>query len=478
VNLPLTLPWSDDVETTLLGNLLLAPERFAEHVSKLSSADFFSPERRSAFEAMCSLHERGEPIEAPLLIDELTRRDSKVKDPRSLIWDLNEAATTASSIPGYIRRLRDLTGKRNAVQLAEQIFKVASNGQGPEALASFGERLLEIAQGTDAGEIRLEPLDLRALLEADPQPVQYLLPPHLPVPRRVVAFGPAASGKSMWAMWAACKLSREGHHVLYISQENPLDEDVRRLRLLRPDPAYFHFVHAAGLDLRQPGHAAVLLEVARGMSLVVIDTVSACWSGDENDNAAYAAFDRDVLAPTMNETGATILLLDHTGNPQAFVRRKGVYAGRGASSKAQKADVVLVFEPRGEHEFVLECPKLRGAAEPPAVLLRIVDTDDGLDIDTVGDADDVKVSTVAAAMVDVIYAEGALPTNDLRKRTSAFGGKEVQTEAMRLLKFENPARVKVAWDVVDTGRGRQRAKVWRPAEPELLPETVESGDEE
>jgi hypothetical protein len=117
---------------------------------------------------------------------------------------------------------------------------------------------------------------------------------------------------------------------------------------------------------------------------------------------------------------------------------------------------------------VLECPKMRGAAEPPPVLLRIVDTDDGLDIETVGDADDVKVSTMAAAMVEVIYAEDAIPTNALRERTKAFGGKELQTEAMRLLELENPARVKVAWDVVDTGRGRQRAKVWRPASPELF----------
>jgi hypothetical protein len=452
-----------------LGNLLFAPERFAEARSKLSPTDFFAPERREAFQAMCALHERGEPIEGPLLIEELTR-GGKVNDPRSLIWELTDAATTGGSIPGYIRRLRDLAAKRNAIQVGEQILKVASNGQAPEALASFGERLLEIARGADVGEIRLEPLDLQALLEADPQPVEYLFSPHLPVARRVIGFGPAASAKSMWAMWVACQLSREGLKVLFISQENPLDEEVRRLRLLRPDPAHFRFLHAAGLDLKQPAHAAAFLEACRGVSLAVVDTLTACWSGDENDNAAIAGLDRDVLAPTMNETGATILLLDHTGNPQAFVRRKGIHAGRGASSKAQKADVVLVFEPRGEHEFVLECPKMRGAAEPPPVLLRVVDTDEGLDIETVGDADDIKVSTMAAAMVEAIYAEGVLTTRALRERVKPFGGSRVQSAAMELLEHEVPPRVKVEWDVIDTGHSRQRAKVWRPASPELFGE--------
>jgi hypothetical protein len=34
---------------------------------------------------------------------------------------------------------------------------------------------------------------------------------------------------------------------------------------------------------------------------------------------------------------------------------------------------------------------------------------------------------------------------------------------MTLLEEEDPPRVTVAWDVIDTGKGRQRSKVWRPA---------------
>ncbi|MBA3727837.1 MAG: hypothetical protein H0W94_01270 [Actinobacteria bacterium] len=51
----------------------------------------------------------------------------------------------------------------------------------------------------------------------------------------------------------------------------------------------------------------------------MLDTLSACWSGDEGDNDAIAAFDRHALAPLVRATGASVLVLDHTGHPQPFV---------------------------------------------------------------------------------------------------------------------------------------------------------------
>jgi hypothetical protein len=50
----------------------------------------------------------------------------------------------------------------------------------------------------------------------------------------------------------------------------------------------------------------------------------------------------------------------------------------------------------------------------------------------------------------------------------SLGGKDAQTAAMHLLEHEEPARVVAAWEVIDTGQGRQRAKVWRPASEGLL----------
>jgi AAA domain len=255
-----------------------------------------------------------------------------------------------------------------------------------------------------SSEFRLEPLDVADLLARDPEPCRYLNP-LLPERRRVWAFGASETAKSIWALWLMCRLTRDGRRVTYISQENPLDEEIRRLRRLKPDPAFLRFFHDAGLDLMLPDHVAALRSATEGADAVVLDTLTACWSGPEDDNGAIAAFDREVLMP-ITAAGATVLTLDHTGHPQAFVRRRGVNAGRGASAKGQKADVVLEFIAHAEHEFVIRVGKMRAGdgRRPPDALMRVVDTEDGgLDIESVPSAEDVKIVNFAEAVVEVIH---------------------------------------------------------------------------
>jgi hypothetical protein len=199
----------------------------------------------------------------------------------------------------------------------------------------------------------LVPVDLRVFLATTPPAVEYLIEPYIPKGRRVWGFGAASSAKSMWAAWAAARLSRDSHKVVYISEENPLDEDHRRLHRLRPDPDYFTFISNSGIDLALADHAAALIEVSKDAVLIVLDTLSAVWSGKEDDNRAVADLDLAVLKPLVGH-GASVLVLHHTGHPQAFVSRKGVSAGRGASSMGQKADVTLNFAAKGNSEFTIE----------------------------------------------------------------------------------------------------------------------------
>ncbi len=302
-----------------------------------------------------------------------------------------------------------------------------------------------------------------AALEANGLPeARYLEAPYFPEGARVWGWGPAESGKSMFGLWLAAKISRQGLVVVYVSQENPLVEDVRRLRLLRPDWRCMRFFHQQGFDLGIPDHVAALLEVARGASLVVLDTLTATWSGDGEKNREIGAFDRDVQIP-LCATGATLLVLDHTGHAQPFIKRRGAEAGRGASSKGQKADVTLTFRPKGDREFEIEHGKARiGGDKQPPRLFRVVDTDDeGLDIEEVERPIDEKVAELADRMVEAVEGAGFLTTNGLR--AAAPGGRDTQTAAMRLLEREQPPRLRVGWDTAETEKGRQRAKVWRLA---------------
>jgi len=95
----------------------------------------------------------------------------------------------------------------------------------------------------------------------------------------------------------------------------------------------------------------------------------------------------------------------------------------------------------------------------------VIDTDDGaLDVIEVEASDDAKAEATADELVPLVVEAGYMTTKQLRAAMKKLGvGIELQSETMKLLENEDPARLIVGWEVVDSGQGRQRAKVWRPA---------------
>src|SRR5262249_43924792 len=223
-----------------------------------------------------------------------------------------------------------------------------------------------------------------------------------------------------------------------------------------------------GLDLTIAEHIAALIEASHGAVLTVIDTLSACWSGDEDSNSEVTGFDRDVLLPLIRETDASPLVLDHTGNPQPFANRRGVSAPRGASAKGQKADFLLEFRAGGDSEFTIHHAKARGTKKQPPQAFRVVDTsNDELELIEIETSAEEKAIAIAEGLVEAICAapDGFLTTRGLRAAGKQLGaGKDTVSAAAALLENETPARVTAGWEVVDTGKGKQRARIWRPAE--------------
>jgi len=252
----------------------------------------------------------------------------------------------------------------------------------------------------------------------------------------------------------ASGLSRRGRGVAYISQENPLAEDLRRLKGLGPDVERFRYFYGQGVDLSRADHVAAVLAAVDGCAVCVLDTLSACWGGDESDNAAFSALDAQLLTP-MALGGCSPVILDHTGHAQAFVARRGVSAPRGASAKGQKVDVVIEFRPVAASEFRLEVAKMRvGGIRPRPIGCRVVDLEpDGLDIVTETGAADPVVKEIAEAMVVAIENAGELTTNALR--AAAPASRENQQEAIRMLEAEDPSRVRAV-------PGPRNSKLWVP----------------
>ena len=320
------------------------------------------------------------------------------------------------------------------------------------------------AAAEEPGPYRLVPIDWEPIIARGIPEIEYVSEPYLPARKRIWGVGAAEAGKSIWAASKASELTRAGLIVVYISQENGLEEEIRRFVRLRPDFSNLRLYVDQGLDLALADHVAALIEVSGGAALDVIDTLSACWSGDEDSNAAITALDRDVLLPLIRETGTSPLVLDHTGNPQPFVRRRGVSAPRGASAKGQKADFLLEFRATGDRELQIAHAKARGARKEPLCTFQVVDGEDGaLDVVEIETPADAKTLALADDLVEAISEAGALTTKALREAAKKLqAGVRLQNAAIELLEAEDPPRVAVAREKIETESGPRDARVWRP----------------
>lgn len=172
---------------------------------------------------------------------------------------------------------------------------------------------------------------------------------------------PGSTGKSIFALQISCAvassrpqantlgLSIERHgQVLYINLEDPPSEIERRLHALgalfdgetRQSIADGLQVSARlGIptDLMSDNFLNALLKAARGVRLVILDTLSRAHGLDENDNGAMARL-VGRMETVVRQTNAALLYLHHTSKAAALAGQGGVaQAARGASALVDNA---------------------------------------------------------------------------------------------------------------------------------------------
>lgn len=174
----------------------------------------------------------------------------------------------------------------------------------------------------------------------EPEP-EFLCDPILPEHAYVLVYGPAAASKSMVFAALGAEASRNGYRTTVYSLENPPHIDRHRLRRLHPDKDFFRQSNEP-LDMNDPAQfeAMVKREKEWQPHLIVIDTYSHAFeSRSEDGNARAIAFARRIRY-LMHETGATVVVIDHTGYMQEG-------EPRDASAKRQQVDVAVLMTPIG-----------------------------------------------------------------------------------------------------------------------------------
>lgn len=254
---------------------------------------------------------------------------------------------------------------RNALRTVAKGLDIWVNPDGKDVtdLLNSGKGLKDLERYVTSDDKAFEPMDWDTY---EVEKVEWLLEPYIPVNSRVMAFGPAGSLKSLWAMWVASKLSKDNHKVAYFSLEMPPREVAKRLKKMNPPKENFKLFRR--LSFESQTDLAAACDLLKGYSLIVVDSWSAV-HGDTNNNDAVAKLDREFFLPLIEETGATLLILDNTG--QAVITDKGRYQpehARGASAKGDKMDMTLMFDRPDEednHKARIRVKKIRGDSSIP-----------------------------------------------------------------------------------------------------------------
>jgi hypothetical protein len=282
----------------------------------------------------------------------------------------------------------------------------------------------------------------------------WLVEPYIPKGGRVLAFGPAGSLKSLWAMWVAARLAKDGKKVAYFSLEMLPSDTAKRLKQLAPPPSNF-MCFTKDFKLGSPGHTAKLIAGLRGYDLIVIDSWSAARAhAGRESNEAIAELDSEVFLPLMKTTGAAILAIDNTGH--ALLTESGKLKpdhARGASAKGDKMEVCLSFDrpfDSNNYRTRIRWTKMRldypmpkdVVIETPMDRIEFYQVDDGVRTDRPlwkGDVVEPENPVTSAPVVD----SGATPTMDGTEEMTPEERRKLARlrDMFKAVEYEEPAPV-------------------------------------
>jgi replicative DNA helicase len=117
-------PSSVDAEQSVLGGLMLAPDRIDAVSARLDEGDFYRRDHRMIYRAMLELSRRGTPCDAITLGEWFVRNDFDTVEPTYLMTLANDTPS-AANIDAYARIVREKAMRRRVIDVATQMVEHA-----------------------------------------------------------------------------------------------------------------------------------------------------------------------------------------------------------------------------------------------------------------------------------------------------------------------------------------------------------------
>jgi hypothetical protein len=460
-------PQSIEAEQSVLGGLLLDNTAWAGASEILTAADFYRFEHKLIFTAIAALVGAGRPADVITVFEQL-QTSEQAKEAGGLEY-LN---ALSSSVPSaaHMRRYAEIVAERATLRaIIAKADETASRAFRNEPAANIlDEAKLALGQIAEARKLGSRGVPLLTLGELREQShaAAWLIKHVVPADSIGMLYGASGTFKSFIAIDAALHIAhglpwmgrrtKQGD-VVYLAAEGGTGLWGRicawhKARRLHYEKVPLHVIPVA-LNLTADAWRLVEAVQAKGITpaLVVIDTMSQTYAGEENSANEVAAYFRELATRIRQLWKCAVLIIHHSGHV-------ATERPRGSSAMLANVDWMLGVH-RDEKEMLatVSCTKQkdgeRFADASFAVSVQELGTDD--------DGDMVK-SLVARHLSsvediqEVMEREGKAGrggNNHLLLSLLQNGSLEsdVRTLFMRECSGETPEARKKAW---------QRARAW------------------
>jgi hypothetical protein len=393
-------PHSIEAEHSLLGALLIdGGAAFARIADVVSQADFYRHENKLIFEAIEAVVRRGVPVDVISVYEQL---DGETFDFGGIGY-LNQLAQTVPSA-AHVRSYADMVAERATMRsiialtdsVAARAFSLRTGAAGllDQAKAELS-RIEQVRHVATRGIPLLTPEQLQDRA----QDIRWLVKRVIPAESMGMLYGASGTFKSFIALDAALHVAHglpwlgrktaQGP-VVYIAAEGGSGLWSRvlawhRARSLHWQQVPFYVVPIA-VDLRADAWRIVDAAQAIGITpqLVVVDTLSQTYAGEENSANEVAGYLREIGMRFRLLWGCAVALVHHSGH-------NATERPRGSSAIRANLDFLLgVFRDEKEMLATLTCEKQKdGDLFEDAIF--------SLSVHTLGhDADGDKVTSLVA----------------------------------------------------------------------------------
>lgn len=359
-------PQSIEAEQAVLGSLLQDGAALNRIADVLTSTDFYRHEHGIMFGAIEAIVRRGGPVDVITVYEQL-EGESHDYGGIPYLNQLAQSVTSASNVRRYAEVVAERATMRQIIALTDDVATRAfSLRSGAAGLLDDAKAELTRIETARQVQTRRIPLLNPAQLQESAQAVRWLVKHVIPAESIGMLYGASGTFKSFIALDAALHVAHglpwlgrkttQGP-VVYIAAEGGSGLWSRlhawhRARGLRWAQAPF-FVVPAALDLKSDAWRVVEAAQALGVtpSLVVVDTLSQTYAGEENSANEMAAYLREIGLRFRALWSCAVALVHHTGH-------NATERPRGSSAIRSNLDFLLgVFRDEKEMLATLTCEK-------------------------------------------------------------------------------------------------------------------------